>query len=107
MRNSWVNFRNNTVNIGDEEFSFTPFDSNLVSFNKVDSSDYDWVFDGDLLEDIESPNKDHFFLYSDGKLECEDTMAEFFFYAYRKYSCLLYTSPSPRDQRGSRMPSSA
>ena len=29
--------------------------------------------------------------------------------AYLKqiYSCLLYTSPSPRDQRGSRMPSSA
>ena len=25
----------------------------------------------------------------------------------RFYSCLLYTSPSPRDQRGSRMPSSA
>ena len=23
------------------------------------------------------------------------------------FSCLLYTSPSPRDQRGSRMPSSA
>ena len=23
------------------------------------------------------------------------------------YGCLLYTSPSPRDQRGSRMPSSA
>ena len=23
------------------------------------------------------------------------------------YVCLLYTSPSPRDQRGSRMPSSA
>ena len=29
-------------------------------------------------------------------------------YAYaRIMSCLLYTSPSPRDQRGSRMPSSA
>ena len=28
-------------------------------------------------------------------------------YDYRSYSCLLYTSPSPRDQRGSRMPSSA
>ena len=27
--------------------------------------------------------------------------------AYRPYDCLLYTSPSPRDQRGSRMPSSA
>ena len=26
---------------------------------------------------------------------------------YQTYSCLLYTSPSPRDQRGSRMPSSA
>ena len=25
----------------------------------------------------------------------------------RRYNCLLYTSPSPRDQRGSRMPSSA
>ena len=24
-----------------------------------------------------------------------------------RYACLLYTSPSPRDQRGSRMPSSA
>ena len=26
---------------------------------------------------------------------------------YRAACCLLYTSPSPRDQRGSRMPSSA
>ena len=25
----------------------------------------------------------------------------------KSYLCLLYTSPSPRDQRGSRMPSSA
>ena len=28
-------------------------------------------------------------------------------YGFYKYICLLYTSPSPRDQRGSRMPSSA
>ena len=28
-------------------------------------------------------------------------------YAYWYSSCLLYTSPSPRDQRGARMPSSA
>jgi len=27
--------------------------------------------------------------------------------AYRPYSCLLYTSPSPRDVEESRMPSSA
>ena len=26
---------------------------------------------------------------------------------YNPSTCLLYTSPSPRDQRGSRMPSSA
>ena len=26
---------------------------------------------------------------------------------YKSWTCLLYTSPSPRDQRGSRMPSSA
>ena len=26
---------------------------------------------------------------------------------HKRYTCLLYTSPSPRDQRGSRMPSSA
>ena len=30
-------------------------------------------------------------------LECEESIS----------NCLLYTSPSPRDQRGSRMPSSA
>ena len=29
------------------------------------------------------------------------------FAAEANYTCLLYTSPSPRDQRGSRMPSSA
>ena len=28
-------------------------------------------------------------------------------WAKRVHGCLLYTSPSPRDQRGSRMPSSA
>ena len=30
-----------------------------------------------------------------------------FFYMFRFYFCLLYTSPSPRDKRQSRMPSSA
>ena len=38
-----------------------------------------------------------FFLYLDGKLVQR----------IRNRICLLYTSPSPRDQRGSRMPSSA
>ena len=35
-----------------------------------------------------------------GEFIVKDTLAEDIF-------CLLYTSPSPRDQRGSRMPSSA
>ena len=29
------------------------------------------------------------------------------YYMFAPWTCLLYTSPSPRDQRGSRMPSSA
>ena len=33
--------------------------------------------------------------------------AHFFRPAIKSQTCLLYTSPSPRDQRGSRMPSSA
>ena len=40
----------------------------------------------------------------DGKPDAD--MVDFFDY-WRGMSCLLYTSPSPRDQRGSRMPSSA
>ena len=40
-----------------------------------------------------------------------DTVIEFSLdpsvWSPKPYSCLLYTSPSPRDQRGSRMPSSA
>ena len=35
------------------------------------------------------------------------SMADFAAWQGQPYSCLLYTSPSPRDQRGSRMPSSA
>ena len=35
------------------------------------------------------------------------TMWESFVYCLKGLICLLYTSPSPRDQRGSRMPSSA
>ena len=38
-------------------------------------------------------------------LDLPDTDREFIFNTLE--TCLLYTSPSPRDQRGSRMPSSA
>ena len=42
-------------------------------------------------------------LCSTSKLEGESMWIEF----VNPFRCLLYTSPSPRDQRGSRMPSSA
>ena len=35
------------------------------------------------------------------------TIIAFMFLIFGLYICLLYTSPSPRDQSGSRMPSSA
>ena len=40
-------------------------------------------------------------LYPDSPVEIDKIIPEVV------HSCLLYTSPSPRDQRGSRMPSSA
>ena len=45
-------------------------------------------------------------------LECDEAMTGFHdndikSQAWQDIACLLYTSPSPRDQRGSRMPSSA
>ena len=39
--------------------------------------------------------------------EHEKTVQEKIFWEIMNGVCLLYTSPSPRDQRGSRMPSSA
>ena len=44
----------------------------------------------------------------DERVEHAQNTGEIWMYnAALEYNCLLYTSPSPRDQRGSRMPSSA
>ena len=40
-------------------------------------------------------------------LQVHDEGADMSWMGYNNEDCLLYTSPSPRDQRGSRMPSSA
>ena len=49
---------------------------------------------------------DHWlFISSNGGLTAGRKNSEYALFPY--YTCLLYTSPSPRDQRGSRMPSSA
>ena len=39
--------------------------------------------------------------------DLEGARARLFLFLVQYWGCLLYTSPSPRDQRGSRMPSSA
>ena len=44
---------------------------------------------------------------NDGALVVEDPKPQLLTAVARPTPCLLYTSPSPRDQRGSRMPSSA
>ena len=47
-------------------------------------------------------------LYTEDCLQYVKTTQPKTWEKYEKlYPCLLYTSPSPRDQRGSRMPSSA
>ena len=51
-------------------------------------------------------------LQFDGNVDYQNAGAGFVLLCFeqqgiRENSCLLYTSPSPRDQRGSRMPSSA
>ena len=41
------------------------------------------------------------------EIKTEDVNFPYDDFSSMDYDCLLYTSPSPRDQRGSRMPSSA
>ena len=62
----------------------------------------EWTDDGrgcDL-----STDSDSYFDGGDGDLTTDSDASDLF---TESDSCLLYTSPSPRDQRGSRMPSSA
>ena len=44
--------------------------------------------------------------HASGELN-DDALADYLVVVHKSQACLLYTSPSPRDQRGSRMPSSA
>ena len=56
-------------------------------------------FAGDVMGGYDNPYQQYEFLNFPGAQEAVDAL-------YNKY-CLLYTSPSPRDKRQSRMPSSA
>ena len=51
-------------------------------------------------------SEDYTIKIDDRQLSIVDRFCDWGLYDYNKF-CLLYTSPSPRDQRGSRMPSSA
>ena len=70
-------------------------------------------FVGGMVECITFPNGDLLIVNEEGKLmnlplNPEATLLWRMTFTKDKYvTCLLYTSPSPRDQRGSRMPSSA
>ena len=70
-------------------------DTNLIKANSKDISERlklrNYSFDEDLFANLEAQRKKY-------QTETEDLQAK---------SCLLYTSPSPRDVEESRMPSSA
>ena len=82
-----------------------------VTFGNFDRNDYEGVFNVPIGENAAlrigaaSTNRDGFVdgVRTDGTLSGLDLADDDEVF----YSCLLYTSPSPRDQRGSRMPSSA
>ena len=78
-------FQNNTALAPRDEVS--PIDTLISALKSADlgSADSKTDTDSDGVDDIEDVDDDN-----DGILDC-----------------LLYTSPSPRDQRGARMPSSA
>ena len=60
-----------------------------------DENQLDWVDPNESTKDFKK------FYTSQHGLTCENQIYQIYHF------CLLYTSPSPRDQRGSRMPSSA
>ena len=59
------------------------------------------AYQSDLISSI----RDNGFNYTKGRLNIK--LAQAFGFCWGVESCLLYTSPSPRDRQKSRMPSSA
>ena len=60
-----------------------------------------------VFDDSTNSLEGHSALYRLGNTSAVDTPVEFSFINAFENACLLYTSPSPRDKRQSRMPSSA
>ena len=86
MKSSWVNFKEESFFLNGEETKVEPFDNNIVFFDAEDQGDYEWLFDHCLLEDIETPDKNHFFMFDSGKTECVETGESLEFFIYRHIS---------------------
>ena len=59
------------------------------------------LIDGDIEVELMQARKNGY------SVESDDNLINAIEFNVENKNCLLYTSPSPRDQRGSRMPSSA
>ena len=78
---------------------------NMYRYNIMEPANDDWVDDDDLeLTDDTGLLKQY--IYTQGRKEVSEGNKSVGRYEYY-CSCLLYTSPSPRDYAASRMPSSA
>ena len=70
----------------------------------------DWVeIDQSRIDQFAESTGDHQWIHVDPQRAAAGPFGSTIAHGYLTLSmtCLLYTSPSPRDQRGSRMPSSA
>ena len=76
----------------------------LPDLVEVQRASFKWFLEKGLIEELQnfSPISDY-----TGKLELHFIGEEYRLKRPRHNVCLLYTSPSPRDKRQSRMPSSA
>ena len=69
-------------------------------------SDYEFLINNNMSNDIIKQSPSTPWKYNEEEIVKE--LLEYIRGTYNQhYSCLLYTSPSPRDKRQSRMPSSA
>ena len=89
---------------------FQDIDNNMVDPDKlfVNIADLKELTDFSFLDDQQREAIERFFGHIASSSDATSTLKTRFMNLWSNLiPCLLYTSPSPRDQRGSRMPSSA